>query len=100
LQNRLDAQDQKFQKRLEENNKQLRLDVREENKAAIRAEVEPLHERMDTQYKNLSGQISAAKTEITHDIANLVSDTLIPMFDEQEAKIKELQKVVGLRPKQ
>jgi hypothetical protein len=99
FQKRLDAQDQNFQKRLEENNKQLQQEIREDNKADIKAEVDPLHERMDTQYKNLTGQINAVKAEITHDVANLVGDTLIPLFDEHEAKIAELQKAVGLRPK-
>ncbi len=92
-------QDENLQKRLEENNKQIRKE--------IKSEVDLLHERMDAQReqiasveRNLSGQISAAKAEITHDVANLVSDTLIPLYDEQEAKITELQKAVGLRPKQ
>jgi hypothetical protein len=41
---------QQFQKLLEENNKQLRQEIRED----IRAEVDPLHERLDAQQKRLT----------------------------------------------
>jgi hypothetical protein len=109
----LAEQAQDFQNRLEENNKQLRQEIREDNKADIKAEVDPLHERMDTQYKNLSGQINAVKTELkevkteltekidqqTHDVANILAGAVMPDIDRHDAEIKELQKAVGLRPK-
>jgi|SRR5918992_1926359 hypothetical protein len=114
IQKRLDAQDQKFQKLLEENNKQLRLEIREDNKADIRAEVDPLHERMDTQYKNLSSEISTVEKNLstteknlsgkidqqTHDVADILAKAVMPDIDRHETEIKELQEAVGLRPKQ
>src|SRR5687767_5634466 len=82
--------EQNFQKRLEGNNKQIRKE--------IKAEVDPLHERLDTQYKNLSSQINGVKTELNETIrqeASVIADLIID-HDEQ---IAELQKAVGLRPK-
>jgi len=117
FQNRLEVNnhqlEQNFQKRLEENNKQLRLEIREDTQTAIKAEVDPLHERMDTQYKNLSGQINAVKTELTevktdlsekigqqaHDVADILAEAVMPDIDKHEVQIEELQKAVGLRPK-
>jgi chromosome segregation ATPase len=98
-------QDENLQKRLEENNKQIRQE--------IRAEVDPLHERMDTQYKNLSGQINDVKTELkevktelsekidqqTHDVADILAKAVMPDIDKHKNEIKELQKAVGLNPK-
>ena len=120
IQKRLDAQDQKFQKLLEENNKQQDENLQkrlEDNNKQIRkemkAEVDPLHERMDTQYKNLSGQINDVKTELkevktelsekidqqTHDVADILAKAVMPDIDRHDSEIKELQKAVGLRPK-
>ena len=106
IQKRLDAQDQKFQKLLEENNKQLRLEIREDTKAEIKAEIEPLHERMDTQFKNLTGQINTVRTELSgkidqqaHDVADILAKAVMPDIDRHETQIKELQEAVGLRPK-
>jgi hypothetical protein len=94
--------EQNFQKRQEENNKQLRLEIRED----IRAEVDLLHERMDTQYKNLTGQINAVKTELSekisqqsHEVADILAKAVMPDIDRHEIQIEELQKAVGLRPK-
>jgi predicted nucleic acid-binding Zn-ribbon protein len=81
---------QQFKKLIEENNKQLRLEIQEDNKAAIKAEVEPLHERFDAQRE----QISTVEKNIIEQfspITNMVLD-----HDEQ---IGELQKAVGLCPK-
>jgi uncharacterized membrane-anchored protein YhcB (DUF1043 family) len=89
--------DTPIQKRLEENNKHIQQN--------IKAEVDPLHERLDAQReqistveKNLSGQIS--------DVYDLVGDPIIPKLDkhdeqltQHDADIAELQKAVGLRPK-
>jgi hypothetical protein len=86
--------EQNFQKRQEENNKQLRLEIHED----IRAEVDPLHERMDTQYKNLSGQISEGKTELA-DLIRQEAGTLADLIVDHDTQIEELQKAVGLRPK-
>jgi predicted RNase H-like nuclease (RuvC/YqgF family) len=65
---------QQFQKLLEENNKQLRQEIRED----IRAEVDPLHERLDAQQKrfttvekNLSAQISTVAKNISSVEKNL-----------------------------
>jgi hypothetical protein len=101
-----------IQKRLEENNKQIRKE--------IKAEVDPLHERLDTQReqinnveKNLSGQINAVKTELkevktelsekidqqAHDVADILAKAVMPDIDRHDSEIKELQKAVGLRPK-
>jgi hypothetical protein len=65
---------------------------------------------MDTQYKNLSEQITrqgeqiaAVKTELTEKIeqqTDILAKAVMPDIDSHEAQIKELQKAVGLRPKQ
>ena len=98
--------EQNFQRRQEENNKQLRLEIREDTKAEIKAEVEPLHARMDTQYKNLTGQINTVRTELSgkidqqaHDVADILAKAVMPDIDRHETQIKELQEAVGLRPK-
>ncbi len=112
--------EQNFQKRQEDNNKQLRLEIREDTKAEIKAEVAPLHERLDAQReqintveKNLSEQITrqgkhiaTVKTELTekidqqtHAVADILAKAVMPDIDRHESEIKELQKAVGLRPK-
>jgi uncharacterized membrane-anchored protein YhcB (DUF1043 family) len=75
-----------IQKRLEENNKHIQQN--------IKAEVDPLHERLDAQRE----QIATVKTELSEliiqeagAIANLIVD--------HDTQIEELQKAVGLRPK-
>jgi predicted nucleic acid-binding Zn-ribbon protein len=99
---------QQFKKLLEENNKHLRQEIRED----IKAEVDPLHERLDAQQerfttleknissveKNLSSEIHAVKTELTEAIkqeTSVIADLII----DHDTQIEELQKAVGLRPK-
>jgi uncharacterized protein (DUF342 family) len=112
---------QQFKTTLAENNKQLRQEIREDNKAAIKAEVDPLHERLDAQRqqintveKNLSEQIARQEEQIanvkaelseqisnqSHEVADVLAKAVIPDIDRHEAQIAELQKAVGLRPKQ
>jgi hypothetical protein len=94
--------DKLIQQRLEANNKQLRQEVRED----VKAEVEPLHERMDTQHKNLSRQISTVEKNLTgkidqqaHEVADILAQAVMPDIDRHEEQITELQEAVGLRPK-
>jgi hypothetical protein len=98
-----------IQKRLEANNTQLEQKFQKRLDAAV----DPLHERLDTQYKNLSGQINAVKTELkevktdlsekidqqAHDVANILAEAVMPDIDKHEVQITELQKAVGLRSK-
>jgi hypothetical protein len=90
IQKRLDAQDQKFQKLLEENNKQLRQEIREDNKAAIKAEVDPLHERMDAQRE----QIATVEKHIIEQFSPITNMVL-----DHDEKIEKLQKAVELHSK-
>jgi hypothetical protein len=94
---------QQFKKLLEENNKQLRQEIREDTKAEVKAEVDPLHERLDAQRE----QIANVKTELSeqisresHDISEIIRDAIIPKLDQHDEEIEQLQKAVGIRPKQ
>jgi hypothetical protein len=108
---------QQFKKLLEENNKQ-----QDENfQKRLDAAVDPLHERLNAQReqitsveRNLSEQITrqgkhiaTVKMELTekidqqtHDVADILSKAVMPDIDRHETQIAELQKAVGLRPKQ
>jgi hypothetical protein len=92
---------QQFKKLLEENNKQLRQEIREDNKADIRAEVDPLHERMDTQYKNLSGQIAQQGEQIAKVEKNIIEQfsPITNMVLDHDEKIEALEKAVELHSK-
>jgi hypothetical protein len=97
--------EQNFQKRQEENNKQLRLEIREDTKAEIKSEVAPLHERMDTQYKNLTSKINTVEQNLRLEIKESeknILEQVKPFADvilDHDTQIEELQKAVGLRPK-
>jgi hypothetical protein len=61
---------------------------------------------MDTQYKNLSSQISTVEKNLSgkidqqaHDVADILAKAVMPDIDKHEVQIEELQKAVGLRPK-
>ena len=84
---------QDFQKQLAENNKQIRKEIKEE--------VDPLHERMDTQYKNLTGQINTVRLEIKESEKNILEQVkpLANLVFDHDEQIAALQKAVGLRPK-
>jgi archaellum component FlaC len=94
--------DKLIEKRLAENNKQQAQDFQNRLDKAV----DPIHERLDTQHKNLTSQINAAKTELTekidqqtHDVADILAKAVMPDIDRHDTEIKELQKAVGLRPK-
>jgi predicted nucleic acid-binding Zn-ribbon protein len=86
-----------FKKLLEENNKQQAQDFQNRLDAAV----DPIHERLDTQHKNLSEQIAHQGEQIANVEKNIIEQfspitNLVLDHDEQ---IGELQKAVGLRPK-
>jgi gas vesicle protein len=84
---------QDFQKQLAENNKQIRKEIKEE--------VDPLHERMDAQYKNLTGQINTVRLEMKESEKNILEQVkpLANLIVDHDEQIAALQKAVGLRPK-
>jgi uncharacterized protein involved in exopolysaccharide biosynthesis len=99
---------QRFKKLLEENNKQLRQEVK--------AEVEPLHERFDAQReqintveKNLRQEIKESdntveknlRLDIKESEKNILEQVkpLANLLVDHDEQIAELQKAVGLRPK-
>jgi hypothetical protein len=101
-----------FKQLLAENNKQLRQEVRED----VKAEVDPLHERLDAQReqinsveKNLRQEIKESDNTVEKNLReeikgseNNILEQVKPLanliFDHDE-QIVELQKAVGLRPK-
>jgi hypothetical protein len=91
-------QDKNFQNRLEENNKQLRQEVREE----IKAEVDPLHDRLDAQREQINNVEKNLRQEIKDSEKNIIEQfsPITNLVLDHDEKIAELQKAVGLRPKQ
>lgn len=89
---------------LAENNKQLDQNFRKLLKE-IKAEVDPLHERMDAQREHINRvrqelreDIQAVEQNLSETIrqeAHVISD----YFIEHDRQIEELQKAVGLKPK-
>jgi hypothetical protein len=102
----LDQIDQLIQKLLDANNKQLRQEIRADTKA----EVDPLHERLDT----LRGQIASVEKNLSdkitleaEDVSEIIRDAIFPKFDKHDEKladhddkIAELQDKVGLKTHQ
>jgi uncharacterized protein involved in exopolysaccharide biosynthesis len=99
---------QQFKTLLAENNKQLRQEIKEDTKA----EVAPLHERLDTQREQISNVEKNLRQEVKNSEKNLrqeikVSEkNIIEQFSpitnlvlDHDEQIAELQKAVGLRPK-
>jgi seryl-tRNA synthetase len=80
--------DKLIQQRLEANNKQLRHEIREDTKAEVKAEVDPLHERLDAQRE----QINAVEQNLRQEIKesnNTVEKNLRLDIKESEKNILE-----------
>jgi chaperonin cofactor prefoldin len=62
----------------------------------LRAEVDPLHERMDTQYKNLSSQIAQQGEQIAKVEKNIIEQfsPITNMVLDHDEKIEKLEKAV------
>jgi uncharacterized protein involved in exopolysaccharide biosynthesis len=92
---------QQFKELLAENNKQLRQEIKEDTKA----EVAPLHERLDAQREQINTVEKNLKQEIKQEIKDSEKN-IIEQFSpitnlvlDHDEQIAELQKAVGLRPK-
>jgi hypothetical protein len=102
----LEQIDQLIQKRLDANNKQLRQEIR----ADVKAEVDPLHERLDT----LRGQVASVEKKLSdkitleaEDVSEIIRDSIFPKIDkhdeklaDHDQKIADLQDEVGLKTHQ
>jgi hypothetical protein len=96
---------QQFKKLLAENNKQLEQNLRQdfqiqlaENNKQIRkeikAEVDPLHERLDAQREQINN-VEKNLAETVRQETGMLADLIV----DHDTQIEELQKAVGLRPK-
>ncbi len=109
IKNDLDQIDQLIQKRLDTSNKQLRQGLRENIRQDIKAEVDPLHERLDgqqNQFANVQEQIREAKKDLSaqitreaQDIVSILSDVIVPKLQEHDDQIAELQEEAGIKPR-
>jgi DNA repair exonuclease SbcCD ATPase subunit len=99
---------QQFKTLLAENNKQLRQEIKEDTKA----EVAPLHERLDTQREQISNVEKNLRQEVKDSEKNLRQDIkdseqhIIEQFSpitnmvlDHDEKIEKLQKAVELHSK-
>lgn len=78
--------DQLLQKRLQENNLQLRHKLKND----IKTEVDPLHERLDAQREQITN-LSAQLSRKTNDITELIRDIIIPKLEQHNEQIAQLK---------